>query len=282
MIQIKNILKGIIIGIANIIPGVSGGILAISMGVYDVIIDALAHLPQQLKKSIRTLFPFAIGAFIGIITLSFIMEYLFLYYPLPTYFCFIGLILGGLMKILKNIPFSKLTLSHYLLFFSAFIITFALPYLNHSTLQTNLSFSLESFIKLLMIGFIISATMIIPGISGSIILMILGYYQPLLHIINQSITYLLAFDFIHLIENILFLFPLAVGVIIGIFSLAKLIKICLSRYKSYTYCAILGLVLSSIFSLILLLPFKNLTINTSIPCMITLLIGLCLASIFKE
>ena len=82
---IKELFKGIIIGIANIIPGVSGGTLAVSMGIYDKIISAVTHLFKKPKESIRTLIPYGIGAVAGIIGLSFIIEWLFLNYPLAFY-----------------------------------------------------------------------------------------------------------------------------------------------------------------------------------------------------
>jgi len=92
---IFDILRGCAIGIANIIPGVSGGTLAVSMGIYDKIISSVTGLFRHFKKSIITLLPYGIGMVVGLLGLSFIIEFLFARYPLPTVLLFIGLILGG-------------------------------------------------------------------------------------------------------------------------------------------------------------------------------------------
>ena len=99
---LKEICRGILIGVANIIPGVSGGTLAVSMGVYDKIIYALTHIRKEFKQSLKILVPVGIGAVIGLIGLSFVIKWLFEYYPIQTNFLFIGLIIGGLPAIFKR------------------------------------------------------------------------------------------------------------------------------------------------------------------------------------
>ena len=93
---LKQVLKGVVIGVANIIPGVSGGTMMVSMGIYDLLIHSITHLFKQFGKSIRTLLPYFIGMIVGIVALASLLKQLFAVYPLPTYTCFIGLILGGL------------------------------------------------------------------------------------------------------------------------------------------------------------------------------------------
>ena len=99
---LKEICRGILIGVANIIPGVSGGTLAVSMGVYDKIIYALTHIRKEFKQSLKILVPVGIGAVIGLIGLSFVIKWLFEYYPIQTNFLFIGLIIGGLPAIFRR------------------------------------------------------------------------------------------------------------------------------------------------------------------------------------
>ena len=91
---LKQVLKGVVIGVANIIPGVSGGTMMVSMGIYDLLIHSITHLFKQFGKSIRTLLPYFIGMIVGIVALASLLKQLFAVYPLPTYTCFIGLILG--------------------------------------------------------------------------------------------------------------------------------------------------------------------------------------------
>ena len=108
---VNDIIKGVFIGIANIIPGVSGGTMAVSMGIYDKIIYSLTHLFKETKKCIQLLVPIFLGAGIGIVGLAFMIEYLFERFPLQTNLFFIGLILGGLPVILKRIKIKRVHLS---------------------------------------------------------------------------------------------------------------------------------------------------------------------------
>ena len=96
MNQILDILRGIVIGIANIIPGVSGGTMAVSMGIYDKLIGAVTGLFRHFKDSIRLLLPLGIGMAIGIVGFGFLLKYLLANYVLATCLTFVGLILGGL------------------------------------------------------------------------------------------------------------------------------------------------------------------------------------------
>ena len=101
--MIKSILKGMVIGIANIIPGVSGGTMMVSMGIYDKLLHCITHLFSEFKKSILFLFPIVIGMGIAIVASSFGLEWLFGHYPVQTNLLFIGLVLGGLPAIWKNV-----------------------------------------------------------------------------------------------------------------------------------------------------------------------------------
>ena len=105
---IKDILKGVVIGVANAIPGVSGGTMMVSMGVYDDIIYCITHLFKQLKKSIMILLPYFIGMVVGIIGLAFSIKSLFANFPFQTSMVFIGLILGGVPMILERVRYSGL------------------------------------------------------------------------------------------------------------------------------------------------------------------------------
>ena len=101
--MIKNLLKGMVMGIANIIPGVSGGTMAVSMGIYDKLIHSATHLFKEFKESIKFLTPIFLGLLIALAGLSFIIEPAFKYFPLQTNCLFIGLIVGGLPAVLGKI-----------------------------------------------------------------------------------------------------------------------------------------------------------------------------------
>jgi putative membrane protein len=116
------ILKGMVIGLANIIPGVSGGTMMVSMGIYDNLIYSITHLFKEFKKAVRILFPYAVGMVVAIATLSFALKWAFAEFPLPTNTLFIGLILGGLPAILKQIKGEKTGIPGVVLFIIFFAV----------------------------------------------------------------------------------------------------------------------------------------------------------------
>ncbi len=237
-----DILRGIVIGIANIIPGVSGGTLAVSMGIYDKFISAVTNLFKKFKNSVLVLLPLGIGMLVGILGLAKIIQPLLEHYPLPTNFAFIGLILGGLPVIVKRMDIKKTNAVGGFLFVIFFALIIVLPLLQ-STTERVLTPSFSTVIVMVLIGILASATMVIPGVSGSMILMLLGYYEPVIGALNN----LMKFD----LSALFILLPFGVGVAIGIFSIAKLIEILLQKFKNPTYCAILGLVVASPVALIM-------------------------------
>ena len=185
---LKEICRGALLGVANIMPGVSGGTLAISMGIYNKIIYAVTHLRKDLKNSVRILMPIGIGVLLGFIGLSYVIRGLFVYYPLQTNFLFIGLVLGGLPEIVKPIRRERITCARILIFLLFFVLVSGLPLLNISGKEAMMDLSFITGIKMFGIGIISAATMVIPGVSGSMILLIFGYYQPLLDEITGCIS----------------------------------------------------------------------------------------------
>ena len=123
-----DVIKGVLIGLANIIPGVSGGTMMVSMGVYEKIIGVVNNLFKDIKKSIVTLLPLGIGMALGVVAFSFIIPWCLEVYPFPTSFCFIGLILGGVPSILKPAKESlvkegkSISLAHILVFAAFFAL----------------------------------------------------------------------------------------------------------------------------------------------------------------
>nr|WP_300209378.1 DUF368 domain-containing protein [uncultured Anaerostipes sp.] len=242
---LKEICRGALLGVANIMPGVSGGTLAISMGIYNKIIYAVTHLRKDLKNSVRILMPIGIGVLLGFIGLSYVIRGLFVYYPLQTNFLFIGLVLGGLPEIVKPIRRERITCARILIFLLFFVLVSGLPLLNISGKEAMMDLSFITGIKMFGIGIISAATMVIPGVSGSMILLIFGYYQPLLDEITGCISGLLMMDGDKILRGIVLLGPAVLGVGIGIIVIAKLVEYLLGHHKITSYWAIFGLILAS-------------------------------------
>lgn len=241
-----DIIKGIMIGIANAVPGVSGGTIMVSMGIYDKIISSITGLLKHPVKSIKTLLPYAIGMLVGIVGALLAVSYLYANFPVQTCLAFIGLILGGLPILLKRIKGTTIRLPHIITFAVFFVFIIVLQIVgNNEGASASLSFSVTNYIILFVVGVIASATMVIPGVSGSMMLTILGYYQPISDRISDIVTTIKDGNMGEVGTMCLPLIPFTIGVVLGIFGVAKLIELLIAKKEALTFCGILGLVMAS-------------------------------------
>lgn len=247
--QLENlllILKGFILGIANIIPGVSGGTLAMTMGIYEDIIKSISSILKTPKKSFKLLLHLGIGGLLSILILSKLLNYTLTNYAFATTLFFIGLIVGGFPLLLKKAKGHKVSLGYLLSFLSttSLVIILRLLQTSENTVSLN-NISLFTMIILLLVGMLAASTMVIPGVSGSFVLMLIGFYKPILNTISNITKFNL------LGHNLLILVPFGIGVLLGIVITAKVIEYLLKKYEIYTYYGIYGFILSSILVLIL-------------------------------
>lgn len=250
--MIKKLLQGMVVGIANIIPGVSGGTMMVAMGLYDKLIHAITHLKSEFKNSMKLLIPIFIGAGIAIVALSRLFEFLLEYYPIPTNFAFCGLIAGSLPFIFKKVKGHSVTAGKIIAFLIFFAIVILMAVLGETSGNAaDVSFSLINVVKLLFVGIIAAATMVVPGVSGSMMLMLLGYYDTILKTINNLIDALIAFNMNELITQCAVLIPFGIGVVLGIFLIAKLIEFIFSKAEIHAYYAIIGLIIASPVAILL-------------------------------
>ncbi len=276
--MIRMILKGVVIGIANIIPGVSGGTMAVSMGIYDKMIHAATHLLSEFKKSMQVLIPIIIGAGIGVVALARIIEIMFEKVPFQTNLLFIGLIIGGLPAMAKKVKGKTVRLGHLLSFLLFFVLVAGLALVGEQEgAAADLSFSLLNVIKLLGVGVVASATMVIPGVSGSMMLMLMGYYTPILTEINRFIDNLLDFNIQGLLEGCLVLVPFGIGVVVGIFAIAKVIEIIFEKFPEHAYWAIIGLIVASPIAILLMNSFGAINITAVLTGIVALAAGVAVA-----
>ena len=250
---INQFLRGIVIGVANIIPGVSGGTMMVSMGIYDTLIHCITHLFKQFKKSVLTLLPYAVGMLAGILALASLIHWGLENYSLPTNTLFIGLILGGLGPLLKKIQRKKIGPAAVIAFLALFALIIWMGFQNKDSIQNADTIEMNAVQMLLMVvmGVISSGTMIIHGVSGSLVLMLLGYYKAVTGALKTVASGLVHFDFAALGQPLLMLIPFVVGIVLGIFGVAKAIEWLSSKYPTATYCGVLGLVVASPISLLI-------------------------------
>ncbi len=276
--MIKNILKGIVIGLANVIPGVSGGTMMVSMGIYDKLIHCITHLFSELKKSVQFLLPIFIGIGIAVVVAPFGIEFLFEQYPFQTNLLFIGLIVGGLPAVWKKVKGNSVKAGHIAACLVFFSLVAGLAFVGDSEgASADLSFSLISVIKLFGVGIIASATMVIPGVSGSMMLLLLGYYHPVLETITNFIKAAVAFDMNGILAGIGALMPFGIGVVVGIFAIAKMIEIVFEKFPLYAYWAIIGLILSSPVAILLVSGMGTITVMSVITGIVALAVGFVVA-----
>lgn len=276
MNYLKEILRGIFIGVANIIPGVSGGTIALSMGVYEKIIGAVNNIKNDFKESIKTLLPYGIGAVIGIVCLSFIIEFCLENYKIPTLFAFIGLIIGGLPAIYKRVRGEKFKPTHLISFvlLASLIIVPTIITSNLTDTVRVVEFGIGSIVTMLLMGFIAAASMVVPGVSGSMMLMMLGYYETILESVNTCVKAALSFDFATMFSQFGILVPFGVGVLSGILIAAKIIEKLLKRYPNATMWGIIALVVTSPFAILYGVDFSGVTLLTVFVSIITFIAGL--------
>lgn len=273
----KDILRGVVIGIANAIPGVSGGTMMVSMGIYDKLIYSVTHLFKQPVKSIKTLLPYFIGMAIGIVGLAFAIVAMFEHIPFQTCMLFIGLILGGVPILTGHLKGVRFNLSHavvFLIFFGSIIL---LQIFGGQGSDVALTVTPISLFKLVLVGIVAAATMVIPGVSGSMMLMTMGYYYPVIGSVKNLITALVAFDVPKIIHICIIMIPFGIGVVVGIFAVAKLIEMLMDKYEALTYCGIMGLVVASPVVILMSVPLAGMSVVTVLTGVVTFVIGVVIA-----
>jgi len=246
---ILDVVRGAVIGVSNIIPGVSGGTMAVSMGIYDRVIYAVNQLFRQFKKSFREILPILIGVLIGLFAFAALIGSLLGTNSdeipgtrLPTNFAFIGLILGGLPAIFKRVNMREAKFHGLILFLLFLALVVVLPLLSPPEMRT-VDHSLGTALLMIPLGAIASTTMVIPGVSGSMILMLLGYYNSVINAMND----LRGRDW----SSLMILAPYAIGLVLGIVFIAKLMNFLLQKHATLTFCAIFGLVIGSPVTLLM-------------------------------
>lgn len=238
---LKYFLCGLVFGIANVIPGVSGGTMLVVFGVFDRLTDAISGI-KNIFKNIGFLLTFGVGAGAGILLSAKVIGSLFEGFPIQTNMFFIGLILGGVPLIYKFGTSEKkvkpLCIVPFLLAMALVIGLTVLDNLNVINIATETveGFDLLFSIKMVLCAALASITMIIPGISGSFVMMLLGVYETIIGAIDTF--------------NFFVLIPFAIGAVIGIIVGAKLISFLIKKNKLMVYSALMGLVVGSVYAIL--------------------------------
>lgn len=241
-------IKGVVLGVAFVIPGVSGGTLAVLMGIYEELIEAASNFYKSIadfKKYFMYLLPIGLGVVFSVAVFAKLIKFGLDKAPIITILIFLGMIIGGIPALVRNVKGTKTNLKDMTLMLVGLIIVISMLIFHKSNLNVVLTnMSIGGYFTLLLVGAIAAVTMVVPGISGSFTLMLIGYYEPILNLVNDITS------FKNLGPNLILIFTFMLGVFIGIIFISKIIEWCLKHYKRETYYAIIGFVLSSIISVI--------------------------------
>lgn len=264
MTFLLNCLKGILIGSGAILPGISSGVLCIIFGIYEKLLDSIIHFFKDIKKNIKFLLPIVIGVAIGVLIFSNFLNYFFINFPIQTKSIFIGLILGSIPSLIKESN-KKTEFKPKFLFYTLFAFLFGVflvileNYIPNS--ETNSTFS---FLYLAISGFIMSVGIVVPGISSTVILMLMGVYN----------TYLSSISTLYFPV----LIPMGIGLILGCLIFMKLTDFLLNNFYEKTFYSIIGFSLGSI---LVLMPDISFGL-TSIIFLLCILLGFLLFSLFGK
>lgn len=259
--------SGILLALANLIPGVSGGTIAVVCKIYDKLLAVFSLDFKKIKTEWKSYLFLILGMFIGIFGLSYLIKYLLDNFPLQSNFFFLGIILGSIPMISRKAfeRVSPVSITLCVVFFLLLAVPQVLSFFDIQILDGGgFNINLTSPWYLFICGFVAALAMIIPGISGSFVLVLLGVYDLIITAITE--------------RNFLFLLAPAVGIALGCVTGARLIGWLLKRYSRETYGAILGLVAGSGVVLCEGFGFTP----AGIGALIVMVIAVCIAFLFTR
>ena len=259
----RNVLRGIVMGITDLIPGISGGTMAMVLGIYHELITSInGILSKRWREHLLFLGPLVIGIGIALVTFSRLIEWLIAHHSQPLFFFFIGIIIGIIPFLLRTANFKKtFKASHYMLLIIAMILVACTSLINDDNMQsvwTNLNFG--HYLFLFLAGWIASSAMILPGISGSLLFLLLGVYPTVINAISNL--------------NLPVIIIVGLGVVMGILTTSKLIQYLFREFSVITYAVLIGLVIGSLY---VTFPDLPRTVPYAFLCLVMFLIGLMLA-----
>ena len=250
-------LKGAIIGLANVVPGVSGGTLAIIFNIYKRLIEAFDLLFKHPIKAILSIWEILVGILIGIFAGFLLLSYGYEAFPLATTLAFIGLLIGGIKPMFQMVK-PHINLKNIFIFIVGFLLVVLLPLINSFT---GIHEGWVYYLILGLLGILVAFSVVAPGISGSVILMVLGYYSHLLFMGKDIFESIIQFKFTNLPQYILAISILGISFIIGLIGSVKLTKWIMNKFEIQFYAAVLGMLIACPISILIMLH-KDTPLNT--------------------
>lgn len=226
---IVNFLKGIVAGIGGIIPGLSGSVLMVLLGVYEQTIHALGTLLSNFKKNIRFLLPLLLGMVCGVLMLSRLVDYLLEFYPFQTRYAFLGLVIGTVPLFYQQIGKNGFPKYYYGVMLAAAVIGFLLFGINRQLFPP---VQQPNFLQCVVMGVFVAASSIVPGIDSAVILSTLGFYELYVGALAEF--------------NLRVLLPEALGLVMGAVLISAGMNFLLKKAYTLTFCVLFGFFISII------------------------------------
>lgn len=213
------------------VPGVSGSTMAILLGIFDKLISSISNFLKDIKGNMLFLLKFCIGAGAGIGSLSFLIKWLLEKFPLPVSAFFLGAVVGGIPALYKKTKGTPLRITSGIYFLLGFIIVISIGFIPVGSIDVSSGSGVTHYLMLLITGIVIALALVLPGISTSHMLLVLGMYDAMLAAITE-------FD-------VVYIGLIGIATLIGVFIITKPIEWILNTYPHQTYCMIIGFVLGS-------------------------------------
>lgn len=262
----KNTYRGFLMGTSELVPGVSGGTIAVMLGIYDRLIAAInGVLTREWKRHILFLIPLVLSMGVALYSLSHVMKWLLAHHDRPTYFLFIGLILGILPYLFReSSALSSFRWYHYVyLIIGIILVSFMKP--EPTAEEVIVDRNLLIYVQLFFSGVLASAAMILPGVSGSVVFLVLGVYDTIIDAVSNL--------------DLLVILVVGTGIVLGIILMSKMIHYFLTHFRLTTFAIIIGFVIGSIY---VIFPGWATNTNELIVTTITFISGLILATILGK
>lgn len=228
--SIVTFLKGMWIGGTMTVPGISGGSMAMILGIYDRLIKAVNHAIKLEKESLLFLLRFLVGAVIGLVLFSKAVPYLLTQFPYPMHFFFLGCVVGGIPMIFRAAQVKKFSWK-IIVYLILGIVLVSLIALIPKGLFVSAQGIKGVFLQLVG-GIIIAVALVLPGISVSHMLYMLGLYETVTTAVGNL--------------DVLSILPLGIGVVAGILLTAKVMEKAMERAPQFTYLVVLGFLFGSV------------------------------------
>ena len=232
--MLKTVVKGFIVGSSMMIPGVSGGSMAMILGEYDRLIAAIPSIfsKKTFFSSLKYLLTFVVAALLGILIVARPLEVLIARYSLILMYLFLGAVCGTIPMMVKKAHSEGFDLPSLVYIIIGIVLVFSIELIPEGIFNPSLDVSFFDVMIQILGGILVSIGLVLPGISTSYLLLVLGLYEPIISALSNN-------QFVSLI-------PIALGLLVGILALTKILQIAMERYPKITYMMILGFLLGSI------------------------------------